>query len=261
MQSYETSPDFGVLYDAIPAYAAREDAAFYLEEAARGGRSVSVLEIGCGTGRVSLPLARAGHRLTGVDGSPAMLARFREKLAEEPEEVRQRVALVESDAREFSVPGGFDLAIAPFRVLQHLTTTRDHLACFATVRFHLAPGGRFAFDVFNPHYTLLVRDRAAEAEDTPETALPDGRTLRRTARVTRVRWVEQVSDVELIYYVRGGEAEERLVQAFPMRWFTPPELEHLLARTGFAVEAMLGGFDRQPLTDDAPEIVVVARAV
>jgi len=73
-----------------------------------------------------------------------------------------------------------------------------------------------------------------------------------------VHWAEQVSDVELIYYVRSGEHTERVVQAFQMRFFTPAEIEHLLARAGFRLEAMYGGFDRQPLTDESPEIVVKA---
>jgi hypothetical protein len=86
----------------------------------------------------------------------------------------------------------------------------------------------------------------------------DGRYLRRTVRVVKVRWVEQTSDVELIYYVRTGSSVERVVQAFPMRWYTPSELEHLLARAGFRVEGTYGDFARGSLTDESPEIVVVA---
>ncbi|MFL5582269.1 MAG: class I SAM-dependent methyltransferase [Gemmatimonadaceae bacterium] len=259
MSSYETSPEFGAMYDAVPAYAERPDVPFYLAEAARAGRGSRVLEVGCGTGRISLPLARAGHAVTGVDLSPAMLARAREKLAAEPEAVRARVALVEGDATRLDVPGGpFDLAIAPFRVLQHLTDVDDQLRCLTSVRRHLAPGGRLAFDVFNPSFASMVGDRSAEVEDTPELTLPDGRHLRRTVRVPQVHFVEQVSDIEIAYYLRTGSATRRVVQAFRMRWYTPRELEHLLARAGYQVEAMYGGFDRRPLTDGAPEIVVVA---
>lgn len=259
MSSYESVPDFGALYDAVPAYGKRADLAFYLAEAARASRdSAPVLELGCGTGRVLLPLARAGHAVTGIDSSAAMLAQCSSKLATEPAEVRERVALHEADARQFSVTGMFPLAIAPFRVLHHLTTATDQLACLDRVRNHLAPGGRFAFDVFNPHYNLLVQDRTAEVEDVRERALPDGRYFRRTVRVTRVRWAEQVSETEIIYYVRTGTAVERVVQAFPMRWYGPAELEHLLVRAGFQVEAMYGDFDRSTLRDESPEIVVIA---
>ena len=263
--SYETVPDFGVLYDAVPAYASRSDIAFYLEEAAAAGDSrgsASVLEIGCGTGRLLLPLARAGHAVTGIDESRSMLGRCEVKLTAEAPAVRDRVALHRTDARDFVVQStsadGFALVIAPFRILQHLTTTDDQLRCLESVRRHVGRRGRFAFDVFNPHFAAMTQDRSTEVEDTPELPLADGRYLRRTVRVARVRWVEQISDIELIYHVRAGSAVERVVHAFPMRWYTRTELEHLLARTGFRVEVTYGSFDRRPLTDESPEIIMVA---
>jgi SAM-dependent methyltransferase len=255
-------PDIGLLYDALRGYQERADVAFYVEEATRAGGPV--LEVGCGTGRVLRPTARAGVTVTGVDASAAMLARCRERLAAEPADVRARVTLRDGDARDLSLGAAdgapFALATAPFRVLQHLVTVDEQLRALTSVARHLAPGGRFVFDVFNPHYGAMVADRSAEAEDTAETPLPGGRTLRRTARVVRVRWTEQVSEVELVYYVaeRPGAAPARHVQAFDMRWYTPAELTHLLARAGFRVEAVYGGFDRSPLTDASPEQVVCA---
>jgi SAM-dependent methyltransferase len=265
--TYDAVADFGVLYDAVPAYVNRSDVPFYLEEAASAGSPdapATVLELGCGTGRILLPLARAGHTVTGIERSKSMLARCEAKLAAEPRDVRDRVALHQADARQFTVAAstgdGFRLAVAPFRILQHLTTTADQLRCLAAVRRHLVPGGRLVFDVFNPHYSLMTRDRSAEVEETPELRLADGRYLRRTVRVTRVRWVDQVSEIELIYHVRTGSAVERVVHAFPMRWYTPSELEHLLGRAGFRVERSYGTFDRGPLTDESPEIIIVAAA-
>jgi SAM-dependent methyltransferase len=260
---YDLTPDFGALYDEIPAYAARPDAGFYVAEAERRvGRDGAVLDLGCGTGRLLLPLVRGGHTVTGIDRSPAMLARCRERLARESPDVRSRAALHDGDVRDFAIPlpdkGGFRLAIAPFRILQHLITADDQLRCLAAVRRHLAPGGCVAFDVFNPSFTLMAADRSAEAEDTAERRLADGRFFRCTARVLRVRWVQQVSEIELIYYLRSGDQVERIVQAFEMRWYTASELEHLLARAGFMVDAIYGDFERGPLRDGSPEIVVVA---
>ncbi len=266
--SYDATEDYGVLYDQVPAYVARGDVSFYLQEAAETGTPASkVLELGCGTGRILLPLARAGHHVTGVDSSASMLESCRTKLALESPETRSRVAIRQADVRDFAVPlgegdareGGYTLAIAPFRVLQHLTSPSDQLRCLATIRQHLRPAGRLVFDVFNPHYPLMTSDRSAEAEETPELALPDGRHMRRAVRVLGVNWREQISDVELIYYVRSKTgAEQRIVQGFPMRWFGPAELEHLLARAGFRVTVMYGNFDRSALRDSSPEIVVVA---
>ena len=259
VSSYDEAPDFGALYDAVPAYGTRADVAFYLEEAARTDAPSRVLEIGCGTGRLTLPLAQAGHEVTGIDFSPAMLARAREKLAAEPRSVQDRVTLVEGDARriELGEPSSFDVVLAPFRVLQHFPAIADQLDVLTSARRQLRPGGRLVFDVFNPSYPMMTRDRSAEFEDTPERSLPDGRTLRRTVRVLTVHWAEQVSDIELIYYLRTGDRVERVVQSFAMRFFTPSELTHLVARAGFELDALYGDFDRRPLDDAAPEIIVV----
>lgn len=256
--SYDSIPDFGLLYDSVPAYAARGDVRFYAEEAARV--DTPILEIGCGTGRVLLPIARAGGTITGLDSSPAMLDRLRARLSAEGADVRARVTLEEGDAYNYDLKRRFSLIIAPFRVFQHMQTIADQIAMLETAAHHLAPGGHLIFDVFNPKFALMTMDRSAESEDTPELALPDGRRLRRTARITRVRWVEQVNDVELAYYVTpaGGGEPQRYVQSFGMRWYLKSEVEHLLTRAGLWCEHVYGNFDRSPLADDSPEQVWVA---
>lgn len=254
--SYDRIPDFGLLYDSVPLYAARQDVGFY-GDAARSTRG-AVLELGCGTGRVLLPIARAGRAIVGVDSSTQMLARLRAKLGAEPAAVR--VTLHQQDVRDFDLGTTYPLVIAPFRVVQQLTTIDDQLRFLAAVRRHLAPGGQFIFDVFNPNFALLTSADGQEREDTPEQRLPDGRSFRRAYRVVAVRWVDQVSESELIYYVtpRPGAAAERHVQAFEMRWFLRAELEHLLARSGFRIRAIYGDFARGPLVDGSPEQIVVA---
>ncbi len=250
--SYDAIPDFGLLYDSVPLYAARQDVGFYLEEAkaTRG----TVLEVGCGTGRILLPIARAGCDITGIDSSRQMLERCRSNLAAESATVQRRVNLVLNEMRTFDLGATYPLVIAPFRVVQHLTTVDDQLQFLATVARHLVPQGRLIFDVFNPRFDILVGAGGVEREDTPEQRLPDGRTLRRTYRVVRVRWLDQVSEAELVYYVDG----KRFVQAFEMRWYLAAELRHLLACAGFRVREMYGDFARGPLVDGCPELVVVA---
>ena len=261
---YDAITDIGLLYDAVPAYANRADVGFYVDQVRRVGERAGVMELGCGTGRILIPMARAGHPVAGIDSSTAMLKRCEEKLAREPDDVRRRVELFESDVTSLLGFGddAWEVAIAPFRVLQHLTTTDQQVRCLSRVRACLERNGRrFIFDVFNPNFAALSKDRSAEVEDTPQTELPDGRSFRRAIRVARVYWLDQLSDVELIYYVRSADKVERYVHAFQMRWYTASELEHLLARSGFAVEAMYGTFDMQPLAEGSPEIVVVAKPI
>jgi SAM-dependent methyltransferase len=255
---YEVVPDFGSIYDAVPVYAARTDVLFYVGEAdtVKG----TVLELGCGTGRVLLPLARAGHTVVGLDGSPQMLARCKAKLRDEPKAVRDRVTIHEGDVRSFDLGATFALVIAPFRVVQQISTIEDQLRFLEAVARHLTPGGRLIFDVFNTYFASLASADGKEREDTPEQKLPDGRSFRRSYRIVRVRWVEQVSEVELIYYISdsSGGTPKRHVQAFEMRWYLRAELLHLLARSGFRVDTIYGDFDRSPLTDKSPEQVVCA---
>jgi len=258
--SYDTIPNFGQLYDAIPAYRGRKDVDFYVDTAKRTGGPV--LELGCGTGRVLLPIARAGISVVGVDGSRIMLDHGREKLAAESQEVRDRVTLHLGDGAQFMATTQFPLVIAPFRVLQQIVTVEHQLAFLASAARHLAPGGWFVFDVFNPNFRALASDRSQESTDTPEFTLADGRTLKRTVRIPRVRWTDQVSEIELIYYVtEPGKVTERFVQELELRWYTRSELDHLLARAGLRATAVYGDFDRSPPTDTSPEFVVRAERV
>ena len=259
--SYDAIPAFGTLYDAIPVYRSRGDVGFYVSEAARV--EGPILEIGCGTGRVLIPMARAGASVVGIDGSDEMLARCHAQLASEPEAVRSRIEVHRADARAFSLGRTFPLVVAPFRIFQQLVTIDDQLRCLDTLWQHLATRGRLIFDVFNPSFAVMVKDRSAEHEDTPWLTLPDGQALRRTVRIERVRWTEQVSETELIYYLAPspGATPARHVQRFDMRWYLRAELEHLLARCGFRVESVFGDFDRSRLTDQSPELVFVASRI
>ena len=258
---YDAFPDLPVIYDSVPAYVARRDVDFYVDEAKDAGGDV--LEVGCGTGRILLPIARSGRAIEGLDASPAMLDRCRKKLREEPNAVQRRVTLHRGDARSFDIGRQFALVTAPFRVVQHLTTVDDQLGFLNSAARHLAPGGKLVFDVFNPNFAALLSADGVEKEDTPNTTLPDGRSFRRTGRVVGVRWIDQVSEIELIYYISGkrGEPVERRVMSFDMRWFLRAELVHLLARAGFRVRSFYGDFDRSALTDKSPEQIVCAERI
>jgi SAM-dependent methyltransferase len=258
-ESYDALPDTGLLYDHVPAYVERDDIAFYVGEAERARGPV--LELGSGTGRLLIPTARAGVTITGLDGSRHMLARCEEKLGEEPAAVRGRATLRAGDCRDFDLGGRFALVTAPFHFLQLFPRVDDQLRLLHAAARHLAPGGHLVLDVFNPSFPRLVAHDGTERDEAPAAALPDGRMFRRAYRVARVRWVDQVSETELIYYVAPGPGEpfERYVQAFDMRFFVRAELEHLLARAGFEIMDMYGDFAGEPLTDDAPRMVVRAR--
>jgi SAM-dependent methyltransferase len=135
----------------------RADVTFYRELARRRGAD-RILELGAGTGRITVPLARDGHAVVAVDQSDAMLARLTARVDHLPPAVAGRITPVRGDLRGFTVPGRFPLAIAAFNVLEHLYTRGEFEACLQRVAAHLAPGGAFAFDVQLPDLAWLARD-------------------------------------------------------------------------------------------------------
>jgi SAM-dependent methyltransferase len=250
------------LYDHVPLYAGRPDVDFYVDAATASGGPV--LELGCGTGRVLLPTARAGISIVGLDASPGMLRVLRQRLAGEPDEVRGRVTLVEGDMRAFELGRRVSLVTIPFRPFQHLLTVDDQLACLSCVHRHLEDAGLLAFDLFNPSLDALVtRPLGEEIAGEPQFTMSDGRHVERRHRIVDHDRFAQVNQVELVYYVTHPDGRgERLVHAFGMRYLFRYEVEHLLARSGFAVEHLYAGFDRRPYGSTYPgDLIIVARKV
>jgi SAM-dependent methyltransferase len=188
-----------------------------------------------------------------------MLERCHAMLANEDETVRQSVRLEQMDMRSFDLRDRFALATIPFRPMQHMLAVADQISTLRSVHRHLEPGGHLVFDVFRPDLVRIAAGPSEEREDTPERALPDGRRARRTGKVTGVQLLEQINDIELVYYVTHPDGRaERLVHSFRMRWFTRYEIEHMLERCGFGLRMVYGNFDRSELTDSSPEMIFVA---
>lgn len=258
---YEDKPFIAELYDYVPFYTNRPDLDFYLDFA--GLADGSVLELGCGTGRILIPTAAAGYDITGLDFSDHMLARCRQKLESQPQEVQKRIRLIKSDMAGFDLAETFSLVTAPFRVFQHLISAEEQLSCLRCINNHMEMGGKFVFDLSRAHFRLIKNDvYTEETVDFSDRELPDGRKMRRTHRFVATHLTEQYSEIEFIYYLTHPDGkEERLIQAFSFRHFFRYEVEHLLARCGYGVIYVFGNFDKSPLRDNSPEMIFVAEKV
>ncbi|MFN2210340.1 MAG: class I SAM-dependent methyltransferase [Candidatus Promineifilaceae bacterium] len=256
---YEDYDFIAELYDYVVPYRGRPDVDFFVEAAQESGGPV--LEVGCGTGRVLIPTARAGIEISGLDLSQHMLAMCHANLAQEAPEVQDRVDLQLADMRDFELGRTFALVTIPFRPFQHLTTVDDQMTCLRTIHRHLQPDGKLILDLFNPKLEALTERKLGEEHALEEPfEMPDGRRVRRGHVVTERDIFEQVLRAELIYYVTYPDGrEERLVHAFPMRWLYRFEAEHLLARCGFEVEALYADYDKSPYGSQYPgELIFIA---
>jgi SAM-dependent methyltransferase len=252
MRTAETARYYDLFHDPQTA-----DVEFYVGLAVEEGGPVC--ELGAGTGRVAVPIARAGVEITGVDLSVPMLERFEARVAREPEAVRRRVSVAQGDMRSWGTDQAFQQVFLPFRVfLVHLTAADRHRALENCWRL-LAPGGRLALNVFHPS-AAYMRLFSGEAEgswrDVGMRALPEGGRLHlaHTARYdtlnkrleARFRWTENDRVTE---------------EAFELGYVYRDELVLHLERAHFAVEQLWGDFARNPLEHEGQEMVVVARKV
>lgn len=204
------------------------DLPFYLEHTTDCPR---VLEYGVGNGRVALPLARRGQAVTGVDLSAAMLASFADDLRREPPEVRDRVRLVEGDARTTRLGERFDAVTCPFNGICHHHTLEQLGAFFDRAREHLTPAGRLVFDVAVPSPSLL----SGTTSTIPWFRDPvDGVVCRATEQIE----YDPLSQCMTITLTSRAMDEPRddLVMTLRLRQLFPQETMLLLRHHGFVVE-------------------------
>jgi SAM-dependent methyltransferase len=211
-----------------------EDVGWYVE-LAQAARE-PIVELAVGSGRVAIEIARrTGKRVIGIDLSPKMLAVARERGAGLPLDLR------EGDMRELKLDEQVELVICPFRSMYHLPTWRDRRTVFDRVAASLAPGGRFAWNVFAYSATLA--------------AALDGKRVERA----HGRW-EIVTNVPAdgrIDITRGRDLER--LGTVSLWWSTRREWDGLIDVAGLELEGLYGGFHREPYDDDSLEQVWVAR--
>jgi len=239
-------------------YARRqEDVDFYVELARPLPRRkhIDVLEYGCGNGRISLALARDGHALFGVDLSAPMLADFERKLALESDEVQARVRTRRGDMRVLRLRARFSLVICPFNTFLHLYTRPDVEHFLASVRAHLAPGGRFAFDVSIPDPNELAR-RPDKLFKTRPFVYPGVGTVSYGERFD-YEALRQVLFVAMEFTPQSNAPA--FVTPLAHRQFFPQELEALLHYNGFEIEEQVGDWDGKP-THESRHLAIVCRA-
>ncbi|MBX3183847.1 MAG: class I SAM-dependent methyltransferase [Polyangiaceae bacterium] len=253
--------DLGALaHYADPAYydkayaSRREDVAYYRELALRVGGPV--LEYGVGTGRLALPMARAGVEVQGVDLSKAMLAQLRARLVKESPEVRARLRVAKGDMRRWKSDRRFQLVIAGFNTVLHLYTRRDVEAFFARVQQLLTPRGRFVFDfgLTRPEDLALTPGRDYS-----------GMRLRDPASGKLVKYSERfeydpVRQVQLCW-LQFAPVDGSPGWSVPLthRHFFPQEMEALLHYAGFRDIEMTADFQDLPLSRTADWVVVSCR--
>jgi SAM-dependent methyltransferase len=232
----------------------RDDLRYYRALAAEVGGPI--LELGCGTGRLTIPLARDGFEVVGVDLSADMLARLGERLASAGAAARERVQLRQGDFRDLRVDRTFPLVLCPFNTFMHLYSRQDVERFLATVKAHLAPGGLFAFDVMHPDLRWLSRDPGRRWQ---RTRFRHPRTGKRMVYSTNLVYDAALQIGFMKIYYEPEEGGRTKVVRLTHRYFFPLELEALLHYNGFRIDRHDGDFDGNLLEPESEQQVLRCR--
>lgn len=255
-----TQPDFDVIarfYDVIYAHRT-DDVEMWLDFA--DSVAGNILEIGCGTGRVTLPLLRAGFRMTGVDISELSLQKAAAKIA--AAEVDNLATLVHGDMRTFDLPQkDFALTIIPINTFMHNLSTPDQRATLNAIAAHLQPGGVLVVDLYHPHPPALLEADGRVEFAGHVTDAATGHTVQWFS-ARQLQLDEQIQQVT--FFLDEIDHDGRLFRHtldFPMRYLHRFEMTLLLEGTGFSVEEILGDYDQSPFYAESPRMIFVARKV
>jgi SAM-dependent methyltransferase len=233
----------------------RDDVRFYVDVAKRYGGPV--LELGAGSGRITLAVAAAGVSIVGVDSMASMLAHAKARLAARPKTERDHVKLIRGDLRRLRLTQRFPLIIAPFNVLQHTASGDELQRVLERCAALLAPGGRLVLDVLSPDLRALAQD--------PERILRAGHV---THPATKTRYAlsesshydaaTQIRTVHMFLSPVTGHGDSMVVP-LAQRQIFPEELRARLAAAGLALEARFGAFDRADFDAASASQIVIAR--
>ncbi|MBN1483968.1 MAG: class I SAM-dependent methyltransferase [Chloroflexia bacterium] len=232
-----------------------QDVDFYLSLAQRTGSPV--LELGAGTGRLLLLLARAGYRVTGIERLPDMLARAERKI-QAAGEIGQRIRLVQGDFGQLDLDERFKLALLAVNTMMHVETAAEQAQLLERVFAHLEPGGCLALDLFHPHPETLA---PAEGQLLLEKILHNPQSGRPVHKFVsrQVDHARQLIQTTFIYDELDVEGQVcRTAMTFPLRYLYRSEAEQMLRAAGFFIQGVYGGYDLEPYEDESERMLFLA---
>ncbi|MBS3781482.1 MAG: class I SAM-dependent methyltransferase [Candidatus Thermoplasmatota archaeon] len=234
----------GKHYDA---WTEREiDIPFYKKQVKKYGEPV--LELGCGTGRITIPIARDGHKIIGLDLSEKLLKRAKEKSKKDD----LNIDWIIGDMRDFSLDKRFNLIFIPFNTIHHILTLEDMEKVLENVKEHLEPNGRFMVELFNPDLDILNRDPKEEHE-VLEYKNPDGDEEIKVTETTDYEKAKQLMHLTWFY-----ELDDEMVEReWTIRVWFPKEVNAILKYNGFKIEKKYGDFDESTFTNNSGQQIIV----
>ena len=211
-------------------------------------KDAKILELCCGTGRLTLPIAKDGYDICGVDYTSSMLERAKLKASE----AGLKINFIEADMRTLNLQEKFDLIFIPFNSIHHLYKNEDLFKALEGIKRHLKEGSIFLLDCFNPNIQYIVESEK-EQKVIAEYTTNDGREVL-IKQTMRYENATQINRIEWHYFING---EFHSIQNLDMRMFFPQELDSYLERAGFDIIHKFGSFEEETFTDNSEKQIYV----
>ena len=213
-------------------------------------KEARILELCCGTGRLTIPIAQAGYNICGVDYTPSMLEQAKKKAFE----AKLKIDFIEADIKMLDLQEKFDLIFIPFNSIHHLYQNEDLFKTLECIKNHLQKRSLFLLDCFNPNIQYIVE---SEKEQTviADYTTDDGRNVlikqamhyESTTQINRIKWH---------YFING---EFHSVQNMDMRLFFPQELDSYLERFGFHIVHKFGSFEEEVFNNNSEKQIFICQ--
>ena len=239
----------------------RGDVEWYRRKAVESGGPV--LELGAGTGRITIPIAEAGIRVTALDRDSGMLVSLRGKAAALPADAAARISVQQGDMRSFALGAQFALVIIPFRAFLHNITREDQIATLRCAHSHLRPGGELALNVFHPSLEYMAANAGAHAgvwrhRETRKTDAGGFIVYSESSRYDTVqRRVESMLRTE--EFAADGSLARTHMMHLELAYLYPSDITSLLVEAGFESPRISGDFYGRAFERDGDELVIEAR--
>ena len=213
-------------------------------------KDASILELCCGTGRLTLPIAKDGYNISGVDNTTSMLEQAKVKASKGGLEVE----FIQSDIRTLDLGKKYDLIFIPFNSIHHLYKTEDLFKSLTVVKRHLKEGGLFLLDCFNPNFQFIVEGQK-RAKKIAEYITNDGREIS-IKQTMRFENTTQINRIEWHFHING---EFDSTQNLDMRLFFPQELNSYLEWSSFNILHKFGNFEEEVFNDNSEKQIFVCQ--
>ena len=209
-----------------------------------------ILELCCGTGRLTIPIAKVGYDICGVDYTSSMIEQAKVKASEEG----LKINFVKADIRTLELKEKYDLIFIPFNSIHHLYKNEDLFRTFHVVKNHLKKGGLFLLDCFNPNIHFIIEGEK-EYKEIAEYTTDDGREVL-IKEIMRYENKTQINRIEWHYFING---EFHSIQNLDMRMYFPQELDSYLERNDFNIIHKFGDFEERAFDNNSEKQIFVCQ--